>query len=419
MGPADEVSALGLTGEQYAQWCAARGGVWAKGGRMGQLARYAKLFREGRLEQEGMAERIAPIGRVHVSDSSEGDVIKFTQLVSVERLGGVGGGGSSGPVRASSLDTSLPVVGQSPAGAELEIESVLIPMIGRTHHLCYTLCVSSQVGCAMGCGFCQTAQMGLIRSLRPEEIVGQWFAAKHIVAAERLKRPGLDITNIVFMGMGEPMDNVENVIQAIAVLTDRRGPSIAMSKITVSTVGRVDGIERLAESVRQPGWHRLSLAVSLNAPNDEIRGRIMPINRAVPLAKLRTAMENWPLYSSAHLCLEYVLIPGVNDADEHAEQLAAYVLGREYAGPAEFGTAWADRPRLQGLVNVIPYNPRDGSPWPAPGEEAIGRFMMRLNERNVPNKRRRTKGRETMAACGQLGNPEITRAKVRAALSGG
>ncbi len=275
---------------------------------------------------------------------------------------------------------------------ELETESVIIPMLGR-RGLTHTLCVSSQVGCAMGCGFCETAQMGLLRSLTPAEIVQQWHAATHQV--------GERIDNIVFMGMGEPLDNVENVIAAIAVLADQRGPAVPMKRITVSTVGKLDGLARLADQVREPGWRKLGLAVSVNAPNDEIRSSIMPVNRAMPLDELLGAMRAWPKRTHEVMCVEYVLIPGVNDADEHADELSSR-LGD-----------------LRCCVNVIPYNPRRDSPWPAPDEATIERFLSRLRGRGVFAKRRRTKGRESWAACGQLGNDKIRRRRLVGVTVGG
>ncbi len=351
-----------MPAEAYASACAAAG---IKGKYLGALDRYATVYREGVMDDPLAPIALPPIGRVLESDSPEGKVIKFT----------------------------LKVPGRDGQPEAYETESVIIPMIGKRGVRTHTLCVSSQVGCAMGCGFCQTAQMGLLRNLTTREIIAQWFTAQH-----HFKTPNLG--NIVFMGMGEPMDNLDNVLGAITILGDHRGPALARNRITVSTVGRVDGIARLAEQVHTPGWHRLSLAVSLNAPNDEVRSKIMPINRAVPMSKLREAIENWPIYGGAKICLEYVLIPGVNDAPEHAEQLGDFVLGRG---------AYAGRPRLPGLVNVIPYNPRDNSPWGAPEESDVDRFMRQLAEQGVYAKRRRTKGRDTMAACGQLGNPSLRR----------
>ncbi|MCH2145135.1 MAG: 23S rRNA (adenine(2503)-C(2))-methyltransferase RlmN [Phycisphaerales bacterium] len=268
-------------------------------------------------------------------------------------------------------------------GEDHETESVVIPMRGRRQVTTRTLCVSSQVGCAMGCGFCETAQMGLIRNLSAGQIVSQWWAATHRLEAT--------IKNIVFMGMGEPMDNLDEVLQAIRILTDHNGPGVACANITISTVGRVDGIRRVADFVKQPGFHRMNLAISVNAPNDRIRSELMPINRAADMAMLKEALLDYPLRSSSAFCVEYVLIPGVNDADEHCDELCR----------------WLEPIRCS--LNVIPYNPRRDSPWPAPEEDDVERFIVRAIENGQFVKRRGTKGRDVMAACGQLGNPAIRR----------
>ena len=265
----------------------------------------------------------------------------------------------------------------------LETESVVIPMRGRSGRETNTLCVSSQVGCAMGCTFCETAQMGLMRHLTTAEIIGQWFAARHVLKTS--------IKNIVFMGMGEPMDNLDSVIHAIRILVDHNGPSVPASNITVSTVGRPEGIRRLAALAAQPGFGRLNLAVSINAPDDAVRSTLMPINRRHPMSELFAAMQAWPLRPAGAILIEYVLIPGVNDHPHHADALATYLAS------------------LRCSVNVIPYNPRRDSPWPAPTEAMITEFMQRLVQRGLFVKRRQTKGRSVMAACGQLGNPHIRR----------
>jgi len=267
-------------------------------------------------------------------------------------------------------------------GDGLETESVLIPMLrggpNAARHT-FSLCVSSQVGCAMGCRFCETAQMGLLRNLTVEEIVGQWFAARH--------RFGTPVKNIVFMGMGEPMDNLDAVLAAVRGLCDSNGPGIGPANICISTVGRLDGISRLGDFVRQPGFRRLNLAVSVNAPNDEIRSSIMPINRAAPMSALREALLAWPMRTGGAFCIEYVLIPGVNDRPEHCDELCAWL-----------------RP-LRCSLNVIPYNPRRDSPWRAPTDAETLAFIARAMEHGQFVKRRTTKGRSVMAACGQLGNP--------------
>ncbi len=283
-------------------------------------------------------------------------------------------------------------------GGDLETESVIIPMPHRTGRFSRTLCVSSQVGCAMGCTFCETGQMGLMRHLSVREIVQQLHVARFLVehpfADETRPTAGaFDIANIVFMGMGEPMDNLDAVLQAVRIFCDGNGPGIGCSRVTISTVGRTDGIRRLGEFIQEPGLRRVGLAVSLNAPTDEIRSSIMPINRSEPLAKLRQAMVEFPKRPTSALCAEYVLIPGVNDRLEHADQICEFLKG------------------IRCSLNVIPYNPRRDSPWPAPDEATVDAFVARAISNGQFTKRRRTKGRTAMAACGQLGNERVRRRK--------
>ena len=269
---------------------------------------------------------------------------------------------------------------QLPGEEALETESVIIPMPRRDGTVSHTLCVSSQVGCAMGCAFCETAQMGLLRNLSVSDIVAQWHAATHQLGT----RP----KNIVFMGMGEPTDNLDAVIPAIEVLADHDGAAVAASNISVSTVGNPQGIRQLGELASRPGFHRLNLAVSLNAPNDEIRATIMPVGKAWPMDKLMDAILAWPGRARAAVCIEYVLIPGVNDAPEHCDEIC------EYLKP------------LRCSLNIIPYNPRRDSPWPAPEESQVEAFIQRAIDNGQFTKRRGTKGRTVFAACGQLGNPQ-------------
>ena len=259
----------------------------------------------------------------------------------------------------------------------LETESVILPIDGfkKKRH---TLCLSSQVGCAMGCTFCQTAQMGLKRNLTTAEIIAQWHAAHHAL--------GTPIDNIVFMGMGEPLENLDAVLPAIEILADNNGPAIASSRICVSTVGRIEGIKLLAAMARTDGFKRLSLAFSVNAPNDEIRKQIMPLARAVSMKELREAILSYPRHDCGGVLAEYVLIPGVNDAEEHAIEIC------EYLKPIGCG------------LNVIPYNPRENSPWPAPTEESVDSFVSAAKSTGQFVRRRITLGRASMSACGQLGN---------------
>ncbi len=340
---ADRLNPLGLTSPAFLAAAAERG---VREGRAMEL--YRAFFRDGRAG----ADWIAPPAPVIGGEQREDATTKFTLRID----------------------------------EQLETESVILPYAGRTGRARNTLCLSSQIGCAMGCTFCETAQMGLMRNLSVEQIVGQWHAARFTF--------GTPINNIVFMGMGEPMDNLDAVLGAIRVLADHNGPGIASSKIAVSTVGRAEGIRQLRRLAEEPGFRRVQLAVSINAPNDEIRSRIMPINRATNMAELREAMLEWPARNTRRILIEYVVIPGVNDALEHADELAAYL-----------------QPLLC-TVNVIPYNPRRNSPWPAPRDEAVRAFMDRLIGHGLFVTRRRTMGRSLMGACGQLGNEKIRRRRL-------
>lgn len=257
----------------------------------------------------------------------------------------------------------------------LECESVVLPMgRGRT-----TLCISSQVGCKMGCKFCETARMGLLRSLTTAEIVGQVILARSL---------GYDVHNVVFMGMGEALDNADAVIQALRVLSDPAGLAMGQEKLTVCTVGRVDGIRKLA----QAGFKRLNLSVSLNAPDDALRSSLMPVNRTVSLAELQATLIEYRPRANFAFGVNYCLMPGINDAPEHAAGIAKFCapLGRV-------------------MVNLIPYNPGNAPLTRLPEEHEVERFVGWLREHGLPVRRRITKGRSVMAACGQLGNVELRR----------
>ncbi|KPA19154.1 ribosomal RNA large subunit methyltransferase N [Candidatus Magnetomorum sp. HK-1] len=248
------------------------------------------------------------------------------------------------------------------------IESVMIPM---THH--HTLCISSQVGCRMGCRFCQTGQMGFVRQLTTEEIVAQVYTAIFQINAP--------IRNIVFMGMGEPLDNFDAVIKAIHVLTDPRGFAFPKKFITISTAGHIPGIQKLSKSDPK-GIH---LAISINTANDSLRDQLMPINRKFPLFALQKTLSEYPLKSKGVLFIEYVLIKDINDTDEDADQLANYVAP------------------LRVRINVIPFNSQAGIPYETPSQEKLERFCQRLIDHKLYVRKRATKGNQVMAACGQLG----------------
>jgi 23S rRNA (adenine2503-C2)-methyltransferase len=250
----------------------------------------------------------------------------------------------------------------------LAVETVLIPM--ARHH---TVCISSQVGCRMGCRFCETARLGLLRPLTVSEIVAQVYTVKVIM--------GLCVRNVVFMGMGEPLDNLDNVIQAIRVMEDQRGLNIAKRRITLSTAGLIDGIRRLTEL----NWPQLKLAVSLNAGSDAVRSSLMPVNLRHPMAELKQTLLKYPLARGNVVLIEYVLIKGVNDSPEDARQLALYLKG------------------LSARLNLIAYNPRRGSTLQVPTEADIHRFLQYLIGQEIFVRFRRSKGTAVWAACGQLG----------------
>jgi 23S rRNA (adenine2503-C2)-methyltransferase len=254
----------------------------------------------------------------------------------------------------------------------LESESVLIPMkFGKT------ICVSSQVGCRMGCAFCETGRMGLIRHLTASEIISQVFAAKFVLKTQ--------VRNLVFMGMGEPFDNYEEVMGAIRVLTCPAGLGMARSRITVSTSGRVPEIYRFAKEA-DPA---LNLAVSLNAPNDHIRSKLMPVNHDWNLEELKKAMLEYLKHPRREILIEYVLISGVNDSVEAALEVAQYLQG------------------MRVKINLIPYNSQSKGRLVSPPVETKEAFRRVLKEAGYPTFLRTTHGNSIMAACGQLGNQDL------------
>ncbi|MCB9653799.1 MAG: 23S rRNA (adenine(2503)-C(2))-methyltransferase RlmN [Deltaproteobacteria bacterium] len=260
----------------------------------------------------------------------------------------------------------------------LEFEMVRVPMgAGK-----YTLCVSSQVGCRLACGFCETGRMGLLRNLSTAEIVGQVVLARGLL--------GWPIRNIVFMGMGEPLDNADNVIGALRVLNDPFGLSYGQQRLTICTVGHPDGLAKLATL----GWKRLDVSISLNGATDEVRDRVMPINRKVGIRALRDALERFPRRAKFVYGINYCLMPGINDRYEDAEAVASFCRS------------------LRVMVNVIPYNPGTRPLARAPTEHEVVQFMDWLSALEIPVTRRVTKGRSVMAGCGQLGNVELRRTRL-------
>ena len=261
------------------------------------------------------------------------------------------------------------------------IESVLMP--NNTH---YTLCVSTQVGCAMGCGFCMTARMGLVRNLTPGEIVQQ------VVEAYADVTEGGLIRNIVFMGMGEPLHNYDNLAAALSILTEGHGFGFSWRRLTVSTSGLVPAIRRFAKD-RLPA----NLAVSLNGVSDEVRARLMPVNRRWGIGELLAACREIPKAPRVRITIEYVLLKGVTDSLADARKLVKLLHG------------------LKCKVNLIPFNPWPGSGYQGPTLEHARAFQEELLNRGLLVTLRISKGQDIQAACGQLitaSRPEIRRAAV-------
>lgn len=236
-----------------------------------------------------------------------------------------------------------------------------------------TICVSSQVGCAVDCQFCLTALLGVKRNLTAGEIVGQILA----VLTDRCVNPPEDRVNVVFMGMGEPFLNYDNFIASVKLLIE--GVGIPESRMTVSTAGIVPRITDFGVEPVRP-----KLAISLNAPNDELRSQIMPINRKWNLEKLMAAARDFPLRSRERMTFEYVLLGGLNDSDQHARELADLVRG------------------VRAKVNLIAWNPGPGVDFQTPDADRVFKFQKILVAAGIPAFIRRPRGRDIYAACGQL-----------------
>jgi 23S rRNA (adenine2503-C2)-methyltransferase len=251
------------------------------------------------------------------------------------------------------------------------IESVLIPVRGRL-----TLCISSQAGCAMACTFCATGWSGYRRNLTPAEIVAQFRGARRW-ARENDRGP---ITNIVYMGMGEPLHHYAETARSIRLITHPLGAAMSPRRITVSTVGLISGIRKLGEDF----GGKVGLAISLHAPDTETRSRIVPMNEHQPMSELILALKKYPLPKRRRITIEYTLIGGVNDEVRHARALAQTLRG------------------LPAKVNLIPMNPIEASALRAPQPEAVEAFRLELAKLRVSCSVRQTRGDDVNAACGQL-----------------
>lgn len=256
-------------------------------------------------------------------------------------------------------------------GDPLDLELEVIPSGTKPARDKLTLCVSSQVGCALDCAFCATATLGFSRNLSAGEIVQQIY----IATTQAGRRP----TNLVFMGMGEPLHNLNNVIRAFQILIHPWGAAFSPRRITVSTSGLVPGIAELAKLSPAP-----NLAISLNATTDEVRDRLMPVNRKWPIAELLRAARAFPLAHGRKITFEYVLLAGVNDSDADAERLPRLLKGMEC------------------MVNLIPWNPFSGPAFRRPAPERIRTFQEILRRHHVQTYIRTPRGDDIDAACGQL-----------------
>ena len=266
------------------------------------------------------------------------------------------------------------------------IETVYIPEPGRG-----TLCISSQVGCAMDCSFCATAQQGFNRNLSVAEIVGQvWLAQRELEADDASRADGRIITNVVLMGMGEPLANYRNVVPAMRIFMDDLGYDLSRRRVTLSTSGLVPQIYKLAEECN------VALAVSLHAPNDALRNELVPINRKHPIEELLAACWHYiDRQNGRSVTFEYVMLEGINDGPDHARQLARLLRGR----PAK--------------LNLIPFNVFPGTRYRRSAAPVILRFRDILNENGVIATIRRTRGDDIDAACGQLAGQVTDRTLVR------
>ncbi len=268
--------------------------------------------------------------------------------------------------RTPSQDGSQKLVFRYPDGAR--VQSVLMPDDDRL-----TLCLSTQVGCGFTCAFCFTGTMGLERDLGAGEIIGQVLGARATLG------PGTRITHVVYMGMGEPLANYSATVKSIKVLTDPQALGFSPRRITVSTVGLVSGIEKLAKENL-----RVNLAISLHATSNEIRDRIMPVNKGFAIEELLAACKRFPLPFRQRMTFEYVLLEGVNDATEDARRLVRLLKG------------------IRAKINLIPFNDWEGSGFSRPPLPRILAFQSVLLEHGIRATVRWSKGEDIGAACGQL-----------------
>ena len=261
------------------------------------------------------------------------------------------------------------------------VESVLIPETDRN-----TLCLSSQVGCAMGCSFCLTGTMGFIRNLTPAEMVNQVCAVRDFLLAEPAERiiGPREVTNLVFMGMGEPLNNLDNLITALSILTEPKGLDLTGRKITVSTCGIAPKLKKLGEN------SSVNLAISLHAVDDATRDQLMPVNRIYPLAVLFDACRTFPMPKRRRIMFEYILLKGINDSDAQAYELARRIH------------------KIPCKINLLPYNESPDLPYRSPSPERVLAFQKILLDKHFSVFIRSSRGSDISAACGQLAGKKQT-----------
>src|SRR6266702_3344243 len=355
---------LGKSREELRTFCAALGEPAYRGGQIYHALYAERKFDVARMTNlpAALRERFSNEARITLPEvkqrfaSADGSVRYLFALAS-----------SDG--KQSELNTEDTERKEKRPNRPASVEAVFMPSEGRQ-----TICISTQAGCAVDCHFCLTAQLGLIRNLTAGEILAQ-----ALLPLEEHKAELAPQTNIVLMGQGEPLLNLEPVMAAVRIMLDREGMGISPKHVTLSTSGIVPGIERLAQEKVRP-----KLAISQNASNDEQRDALMPINRKYPLAVLMDACKKYPLRPWEHLTLEYVMLGGVNDSAEDARRVVKLLA-----------------PMKSVKVNLIPWNPGE-LPYQESSPERIEEFRRILVDRGVPAFVRYSRGRDVMAACGQL-----------------
>ena len=371
------VELLGKSKEELRAFCVEMGEPAYRGGQIYHALYAERKFDFARMSNLPLAlrERLAKEARVTLPEvkqrfaSSDG---------SVRYLFGLSAGEEK---RSSTEDTEENQKRSDGQRIPASVEAVFMPSEGRQ-----TICISTQAGCAVDCHFCLTAQLGLIRNLTAGEILAQALLPLEEHKAELA--PAFEAqgkqTNIVLMGQGEPLLNFEPVMEALRILLDPEGVGISPKHATLSTSGIVPGIEGLAQEKVRP-----KLAISLNASNDDQRDALMPINRKYPLKTLMEACKNYPLRPWEHLTFEYVMLGGVNDSADDARRVVRLLAALK---------------RVK--VNLIPWNPGE-LPYRESSAEQIEEFRRILNDKGVPAFVRYSRGRDVMAACGQLALLEI------------